>query len=89
MMFKHVKGLIHLGLTLTAIGELFTATSRTRKILLSSMAGFHAHAALYHFYFEQDTDDSSRPIPSGCCDRLGPMQRLCLTGERKRRKIRP
>ena len=46
------KGLVHLALALTAVGELFTATSRTRKILLGSMAGFHLHAVLYHFLYE-------------------------------------
>jgi uncharacterized membrane protein YhhN len=54
MKFTYVKGLIHLGLALTAVGELFTATSRTRKILLGSMAGFHAHATLYHFFYERE-----------------------------------
>lgn len=49
-----LKGLVHLGLTLTAVAELTTATSRTRKILLGSMAGFHTHAVLYHFFLEDD-----------------------------------
>jgi uncharacterized membrane protein YhhN len=48
------KGLAHLALALTAVGELFTATSRTRKILLGSMAGFHLHAVLYHFAYEKE-----------------------------------
>ena len=51
---KTVKGLVHLGLALVAVGELLTATSRTRKILLGSMAGFHTHAVLYHFLYEED-----------------------------------
>jgi uncharacterized membrane protein YhhN len=66
MKFITVKGLVHLGLALTAAGELFTATSRTRKILLASMAGFHLHAVLYHFVYEKPE--------------LGPMQRLSLRG---------
>ncbi len=57
--FITVKGLVHLGLALTAVGELFTATSRTRKILLGAMAGFHAHATLYHFVYEKDDKDKS------------------------------
>lgn len=51
-----VKGLVHLGLAMVAVGELFTATSRTRKVLLGSMAGFHAHATLYHFIYEKETN---------------------------------
>jgi uncharacterized membrane protein YhhN len=76
MKFTYVKGLIHLGLALTAVGELFTATSRTRKILLGSMAGFHLHATLYHFCFEEDTDN------------LGPVQKMCLTGDDRNGRIR-
>jgi len=48
-----LKGLIHAGLALVAVGELYTATSRTRKVLLGAMAGFHAHATLYHFVYER------------------------------------
>jgi hypothetical protein len=51
---KTVKGLVHLGLALVAVGELYTATSRTRKVLLGSMFGFHTHAVLYHFCFEEE-----------------------------------
>lgn len=51
---RTLKGLVHLGLALVAVGELFTATSRTRKVLLGSMAGFHAHAILYHFIYEDE-----------------------------------
>ena len=47
------KGLVHLALALTAVGELFTATSRTRKILLGSMAGFRCRV-LYHFAYEEE-----------------------------------
>ena len=53
-----LKGLVHLGLALTAVAELTTATSRTRKILLGSMAGFHAHAVLYHFFLEDDNEEN-------------------------------
>lgn len=61
--FITLKGLVHLGLALLAVGELFTATSKTHKILLGSMAGFHAHATLYHFAYEKD--DSPEPIVKG------------------------
>jgi uncharacterized membrane protein YhhN len=75
MKFITVKGLIHLGLALTAVGELFTATSRTRKILLGSMCGFHLHAALYHFAYEDEEIE------------LGPVQKMCLTGGAAKRIV--
>lgn len=73
-----VKGLVHLGLVLVAVGELFTATSRTRKILLGSMAGFHAHAVLYHFILEKD-DESQLSYWRN----LGLMQRQTLLGPKE------
>jgi hypothetical protein len=57
---RTLKGLVHLGLALVAVGELFTATSRTRKVLLGSMAGFHAHAILYHFIYEDGQSVTKR-----------------------------
>ena len=54
-----LKGLVHLGLALTALYEVKTATTGARKLLLGSMFGFHAHATLYHFAYEKGSDESS------------------------------
>ncbi len=49
-----VKGLVHLGLAVLGAAELPTAKSGPRKFLLGTMVGFHVHATLYHFFYEDE-----------------------------------
>ena len=49
-----VKGLVHLGLAVLGAAELPTSKSGPRKFLLGCMVGFHAHATLYHFLYEDE-----------------------------------
>jgi hypothetical protein len=51
-----VKGLVHLGLTLFGAAEALTAKTGARKFLLGTMVGFHAHATMYHFFYEDEDD---------------------------------
>jgi hypothetical protein len=59
--------MVHLGLTLTAVGEMFTTKTKTRKLLLASMAAFHTAAVVYHWVFEENdgTNRDSRGASSG------------------------
>jgi hypothetical protein len=49
-----LKGLIHAALALGAVVEAMTTNSKFRRVLSGAAAGYHAHAALYHFMFEKE-----------------------------------
>lgn len=49
---RKMKGIVHVALALLAVAEVFTACTKTRKLLLGSAAGWHSHAAIYHFFYE-------------------------------------
>jgi len=49
-----VKALVHLGLTVGALIEMYTAQDKFRKILSGVAAGYHAHATLYHMFHEKE-----------------------------------
>ena len=49
-----IKGLVHAGLALGALVEAMTTTSKFRKLLSGAAAGYHTHATLYHFLYEQE-----------------------------------
>ena len=51
-----IKGLVHAGLALGAIIEAMTTDSKIRKLLSGAAAGYHTHATLYHFLYEEETD---------------------------------
>ena len=51
-----VKGWIHLALAALAGYEVAQSTTKGRKFLNAVTAGYHAHAALYHFVWEE-TDE--------------------------------
>jgi hypothetical protein len=53
---KTLKGLVHAGLALGAIVEALTTDSKIRKLLSGAAAGYHTHATLYHFLYEEETD---------------------------------
>jgi predicted kinase len=46
------KGLFHVVLSLLSVVEATTTQRRDRKLLLGACAGYHAHAAVYHFFLE-------------------------------------
>ena len=48
-----IKGLVHAGLALGAIIEALTTTSKFRKLLSGAAAGYHMHATMYHFLYEE------------------------------------
>lgn len=49
---KHLKALIHLALVVASVLELTDSRSRSRKLLTGACAGWHAHATLYHLFYE-------------------------------------
>ena len=50
-----IKGLVHAGLTIGALIEALTTTSKFRKLLSGAAAGYHVHATMYHFLYEKET----------------------------------
>ena len=48
-----IKGLVHAGLALGAIIEALTTTSKFRRLLSGAAAGYHMHATMYHFLYEE------------------------------------
>ena len=48
-----IKGLVHVGLAIGALVEAHYSVSKYRKILNGVTAGYHAHAALFHFCYEE------------------------------------
>ena len=48
-----VKGWVHLALAALAGYEAAQSTTKGRKFLNAVTAGYHAHAALYHFCYEE------------------------------------
>ena len=48
-----VKGIVHAGLTIGALIEALTTTSKFRKLLSGAAAGYHMHATMYHFLYEE------------------------------------
>lgn len=50
---KNLKGLIHAVLAGLAVLELASADTKTRKFFLGTAAGWHCHAAFYHFVLEK------------------------------------
>ena len=48
-----IKGLVHAGLALGAIIEALTTTSKFRRLLSGAAAGYHTHATMYHFLYEE------------------------------------
>lgn len=50
---KTLKGLVHAGLAIGALIEALTTTSKLRKLLSGAAAGYHTHATMYHFLYEE------------------------------------
>ena len=50
------KGWAHLALAALAGYEAAQSTTKGRKFLNAVTAGYHAHAALYHFAFEREEE---------------------------------
>ena len=48
-----IKGLVHAGLALGALVEAMTTTSKFRRLLSGAAAGYHMHATMYHFLYEE------------------------------------
>ena len=55
-----LKGLVHAGLAIGATVEACTTRSRTRQLLSGAAAGWHLHAALYHFIYEDDDSEEEK-----------------------------
>ena len=49
-----IKGLVHAGLAIGALIEAMTTTSRARRLLSGAAAGWHTHATIFHFFYEQE-----------------------------------
>jgi hypothetical protein len=47
-----LKGLVHVLLAMAAGAEAVDSTTKTRKFLLGTAAGWHASSAFYHFCIE-------------------------------------
>jgi hypothetical protein len=53
-----IKGLVHVGLAIGALVEAHYSVSKYRKILNGVTAGYHAHAALFHFCYEEEPSET-------------------------------
>jgi hypothetical protein len=51
---KHLKGLVHGFLTILGAVELFNCKTKTRRFVLGTAVGWHAHATFYHLVLEKD-----------------------------------
>jgi predicted kinase len=52
------KGLFHGALAVLAAFEAYDSQRKDRAILLGAAAGYHFQCAVYHFFLEDNKDDS-------------------------------
>ena len=50
------KGIFHAALSALAIAEMFTASTKKHIAMLGACAGYHVHAAVYHFFLEDEQE---------------------------------
>ena len=55
-----IKGLVHAGLTIGALIEALTTTSKFRKLLSGAAAGYHTHATMYHLLYEKEPEQGPK-----------------------------
>lgn len=58
------KGWFHAALSVAAIAELLSSKSKVRRALLGGCAGYHLHAAMYHFFLEPNEDKNNKDLYS-------------------------
>jgi RsiW-degrading membrane proteinase PrsW (M82 family) len=52
-----LKGLIHAALFGLAVYEAITSETKARKLVNGAAAGWHAHAVVFHFFYEEEQDE--------------------------------
>lgn len=67
---KTLKGLVHGFLAVLGAVELLNCKSRTRKFILGTAVGWHAHATFYHFVLEKNNEEDN-PDSRGKCFKWG------------------
>ena len=56
MQASTLKGLIHAALFGLAVYEAITSETKARKLVNGAAAGWHAHAVVFHFFYEDNND---------------------------------
>ncbi len=59
MQEKYLKALVHGFLAVLGTVELFNCKSRSRRFVLGTAVGWHAHATFYHLVLEKPKHDSA------------------------------